>query len=140
MFTPVFMQTSLQFLKDYGPIISLITFALGLLLGNWMAIGRDKRKEFNEVAEPMAEALMQVRGFPCIDNTLDFFKFRRVLNRWELFWFDKYLEGYEEAKKNAKIYPPENNEFFAVIGSGRYHDPAQIIKSIDKLLKFTTRK
>ena len=30
--------------------LSLVTFFLGLLLGHWLSIGRDKRKEFNEKA------------------------------------------------------------------------------------------
>lgn len=34
-------------------LISLLTFFAGLLLGNRLAIGRDKRKEFNEIAFPL---------------------------------------------------------------------------------------
>lgn len=33
--------------------ISLITFLLGLLIGNRLAIGRDRRKEFNEFTYPL---------------------------------------------------------------------------------------
>src|SRR5690606_31163438 len=33
-------------------LVSFLTFLLGLLLGNWLAIGRDKRKEFNEAGSP----------------------------------------------------------------------------------------
>lgn len=33
--------------------LSILTFLLGLILGNRLAIGRDKRKEFNEVAYPV---------------------------------------------------------------------------------------
>jgi hypothetical protein len=32
-------------------LISVLTFLLGLVLGHWLAIGRDKRKEFNAAAE-----------------------------------------------------------------------------------------
>lgn len=42
-----------EILKHYTPLISVITFVLGLLAGNWLALGRDKRKEFNETAEPV---------------------------------------------------------------------------------------
>lgn len=33
--------------------MSLLTFFLGLLLGHWLQLERDRRKEFNEAAEPV---------------------------------------------------------------------------------------
>jgi len=38
-------------------IVNIILFFAGLTLGNWLAIGRDKRKEFNEVADEVHFAL-----------------------------------------------------------------------------------
>lgn len=125
------------FTTPYGAILGAL---FGYIIGNRLSISRDRRKEFNKIAESLAVALTQERNFPGVDTTIDFFAFRRVLNRWELFWFDKYLKEYEQAKKNAQIDPPEQNELFTVIGSGRYHNPNPIVKSIDKLLKFTKRK
>lgn len=32
---------------------SVLSFFLGLILGHWLALGRDKRKEFNELSAPL---------------------------------------------------------------------------------------
>lgn len=40
-------------------MVGLLTFFLGLLLGNWLAIGRDKRKEFNAAVAPIREWLLK---------------------------------------------------------------------------------
>jgi hypothetical protein len=52
---------------DY--ILSLLTFFLGLILGHWLAIGRDKRKEFNDNA-----VVLNSKLYDCIerDNTYFF--------------------------------------------------------------------
>jgi hypothetical protein len=39
-------------INDNAPIFSILTFLIGLLVGNWLSIGRDKRKEFNDIAVP----------------------------------------------------------------------------------------
>jgi hypothetical protein len=51
------IQNSLAFAKEYPAILSLITFVVGLVVGNKQAIGRDKRKEFNEVSQDAFVAL-----------------------------------------------------------------------------------
>ena len=33
----------------YAAVLSVLTFLVGLLIGNWQAIGRDKRLEFNSM-------------------------------------------------------------------------------------------
>jgi len=37
---------------------SVLSFFLGLLLGHWLAIGRDRRKEFNESAWPVRKWIL----------------------------------------------------------------------------------
>lgn len=39
-------------------LLSLFTFFAGLFLGHHLALGRDKRKEFNELARPIREWLL----------------------------------------------------------------------------------
>lgn len=36
-------------------LFALLSFAVGIVLGHYQAIRRDKRKEFNEIAEPLLE-------------------------------------------------------------------------------------
>ncbi|QBY44221.1 hypothetical protein [Arsenophonus nasoniae] len=49
------MNDLIKILQLYSPLISLLTFFLGLYIGNKHAIGRDKRQEFNERAEPIID-------------------------------------------------------------------------------------
>ena len=49
------MTDIIEFLKHYTPLISILTFLAGLYIGNKQAIGRDRRKEFNEAAEPVID-------------------------------------------------------------------------------------
>lgn len=51
-------------------ISSLITFSLGLYLGHKTAMWRDKRREFNEVAEPLLAYFEQVKWES--DNKLNY--------------------------------------------------------------------
>lgn len=46
-------MTLFNFINTNGAVISLATFLIGLFFGNWQAIGRDKRKEFNEAVLPI---------------------------------------------------------------------------------------
>ncbi|WGM00035.1 hypothetical protein [Arsenophonus nasoniae] len=49
------MNDLIKILQLYSPLISLLTFFLGLYIGNKHAIGRDKRQEFNARAEPIID-------------------------------------------------------------------------------------
>ncbi|SFU81966.1 hypothetical protein SAMN04489707_102378 [Paenacidovorax caeni] len=46
------------------PLLSLLTFLLGLLVGHRTALWRDMRKEFNEAAEPVRAWLLQEHARP----------------------------------------------------------------------------
>lgn len=48
-----------EFLHAALPYSGLITFALGLFFGNKYALGRDKRKEFNDIAVPLRGSLLK---------------------------------------------------------------------------------
>ena len=73
-------------------------------------------------------------------TNIDFSAFRRVLAGKELVRFDKCVEEYHQAKRNAEIVFPQKTEGFVRISSGWYHDVNPIVTEIDKLMKFTKRK
>jgi len=45
-------------------LVSFLTFLLGLILGHWLALGRDKRKEFNEAVAPIRNWLLTEQNGP----------------------------------------------------------------------------
>ena len=134
-----FITAFLQFIKDNGPIISLLTFFTGLILGNWLSVGRDKRKEFNVAADVLDKILTDERYSPRPNSAIDFYPFRRVLSKGDLVRFDKCVEEYEKAKTDAPRFYSQDCGGLAVVGCF-YQDSTPIIAVIDKLLKFTKRK
>jgi hypothetical protein len=44
-----------KFIGENPGFFSILTFLLGLILGHWLALGRDKRKEFNEASSRIYE-------------------------------------------------------------------------------------
>ena len=45
---------------------SVLSFFLGLILGHWLNLGRDKRKEFNESAAPLREWVLRLLDWPSL--------------------------------------------------------------------------
>jgi hypothetical protein len=87
------LDTLLKFIKDYPAISSLIAtgvniliFIAGLVSGHRLAIGRDKRKEYNDSVLPIHTKLI---------NQLENLKQKKYkpdhLNRDELIGFSIYL-------------------------------------------------
>ena len=86
-----------------NPFFSLITLLLGFLIGNRLAIGRDRRKEFNEVADPLAKILTEERNnLRPISPIIDFYAFRRILGKRELIRFNKCVEKSQKTKSLQK--------------------------------------
>ena len=47
----------LQSFNSYSVVFSFITLIIGIIFGNWQAIGRDKRKEFNNISVDLFTSL-----------------------------------------------------------------------------------
>ena len=41
----------------YALMVGLFSGALGILFGHWLSLGRDKRKEFNELAQRLRSSI-----------------------------------------------------------------------------------
>jgi len=132
-----FINIIQQFLKDNVPIISLMTFFLGLFLGNRLSIGRDKRKEFNAIAEPIRVILFKEKQNPTpytkgIDD-IDIFKLRELLPLWRRVGFDITVKRYRENKS-------EKNTVTKSPGVVYFINTEKVINNIETLLKFTKKK
>ena len=119
--------------------INVIMFLTGLIVGNRLAIGRGKRKEFNIVAETIRLALIREREFIINKNMAfngpedaDFKKFTFLLSRYKLRRFNRTLVKYKENKKTNQ----HSNRY----GESSYHDNTSILKIIDRLIKLTKLK
>ncbi|MFP1780328.1 hypothetical protein ACLEEB_14345 [Lonsdalea quercina] len=49
------VEKIIHFLPLLSFLFGLLTFSIGIVVGHYQAIRRDKRKEFNEIAEPLLE-------------------------------------------------------------------------------------
>lgn len=96
-------------------------------------------KDFNAVADVLAEILTKERDSPNQNSNIDFLDFRCVLNKRGLSSFDKCIKEYEKAKNDAPLFYSKDCGELVVVGCF-YQDNTPIIAVIDKLLKFTKRK
>jgi cbb3-type cytochrome oxidase subunit 3 len=114
----------------------VLSFFLGLLLGHWLSLGRDRRKEFNDEAEKLFLPLESERKNPSAyakhPNAEDFAIFRRHLRWWQVRKFDQAVDAYFESKKNCAARDSTGGVY--------YRDAERIIPTVERLLRFTRRR
>ena len=116
----------------------------GAIIGNWLALGRDRRKEFNAAAETIYLALEKEKygcnGTP--SHTIegpskdDLLRFKRHVSWLRQRGFQKALAQYNRAKFDAL----EPNKIVYTSSDVFYHKPELVIVAIDRLLRYTKRK
>jgi len=116
---------------------SLATGLIGLFFGNWLAIGRDKRKEFNAIAERITIVLLKAREWlsPSAEwpDKMDIHFFREALPFWKRRRFDAALYAYKQTNG-------EDNTTEDEYGCISYKDTSLVAHRIDKLLELTRKK
>ncbi len=118
-------------------LISFLTFLLGLLLGNWLAIGRDKRKEFNDAVAPIRSWLLMQRdelspyNKSPSRNEIDLFV--HCLKPWQRASFRRHLENYRAACQNAMYQDAAGQAFYR-------NDVPELHQELAFLLKYVDRK
>lgn len=114
-------------------LISFLTFFLGLLLGNWLAIGRDKRKEFNEAATPVRGWLLGVRDQPSpydrCPSEQEMDRFVHYLFAWQRTRFLKHLKKYRELHHALQVQDS--------VGQVFYSSDSEIRDELNELFKYT---
>ncbi len=112
------------------------TALLGFIAGHYWTLWREKRKEFNAIADPIRHTLLFESKKPSPYtkgiNDLDILRLRDVLPFWKRFRFDVAVRNYQESKDSKN----QKNE----LGTVYFIDTEKIIRSIKSLLKFTKRK
>lgn len=118
-------------------LIGFLTFLLGLLLGNWLAIGRDKRIEFNEAAAPIRGWLLNSKDSPApstpwpTEQQRDLFI--SCLPWWHRTSFRTNWDLYVQVHNAAMEQNPTTGEML-------YRSDSEIKEQLAKLLAFTGRK
>ena len=107
-----------------------IAFCLGLLIGNRLAIGRDKRKEYNAVAQPIRAALLKSHwgSDPFDVVTVDLLY--QHLSFCQRRGFRRAIERYEQCKKDGVL------EYDTTYGTQKYKDISHLEARIDELLSY----
>lgn len=124
---------TLNFIRENTVAVSLVSFLLGLLLGNRLAIGRDKRKEFNDLINSIRADLLSIKMHP--ENNLrgtwiiTLTLIREKLPFWKRRGFDVAVENYKKSKG-------DENQNSDMVGGFNYKDTSLISHAADNLLKY----
>lgn len=115
--------------------LSLLTFCLGLLVGHRLTLSREKRKEFNEIAQALREILLKERSGPSPNSAgigkIDADHLESAMPTWKRSSFRKTWEAYRKSKEET---------FQDSVGQPFYKNPENIISHIDNVLNYTKRQ
>lgn len=113
---------------------------IGALLGHWLSLGRERRKERNEVAQRIRGALLRNRDEPDLEDELpgpaDIDLLAQMLPRRSQQGFRKAAAEYQ--KKARETHPLRVER--AIGNMVVLHDPKGVVAAIDTLLPYTRYK
>lgn len=122
----LFGMALVELLKE--PWLHLLTFLLGYFFGHRLALGRDRRKEFNEAAAPIRAALTPIAdGVGLISRwptAAELDAFTQRLPRWQRRGFGEAWGDYDYAMHE----PGNSNE--------AHEPPAQVRAAAQRCLRF----
>ena len=116
--------------------IPFLTLFIGILIGNRLALGRDKRREFNQVSDQLFEKLEVQKisllsgNFPSSANETDelaFISMRRLLPFYKTTEFEKSVQNYIQAKHECGHFSD---------GIYKLDKPLLLISAIERLQKY----
>ena len=117
--------------------VATLTFFLGLILGHWLTLGRDKRKEFNEISSPIrAWILSEIKnpspngGYP---SAISMDNFESYLNPIARKRFRAACKVMLAARERQSIQDQSTGEML-------YREAGDVGKSFARMLPFTKRR
>ena len=125
------MHPVLEFIRGIDPILlNSLTFLIGLIAGNRIAIVRDKRQEFNAAIAPLRARLLMDRKRPTTQDKRPTDVEIDLIERhlWPLARrnFRLRLRQYQECREEQRRGENSRETYYA--------DPKAISASIDRLL------
>jgi hypothetical protein len=116
-------------------ITAVVSFAVGVAVGwsgHWLALRRDKRKEFNDAALPVRQWLLGHAKCPDVyadrPSAIQLDRFESYLSRGKRTRFEAELRNLE-----AMLQDFHSDKY----GQPILNDPASLQESAEKLLPFT---
>jgi len=125
-----------ELLKEYAAVNSLLTFLIGLIIGNRLAINRDRRKEFNDSVQPIRSWLLLELNDPSpyrkVPSKIEVDNFVHYLPLWKRRKFEVYLTELKKVR--------EENSYQDDYGKVFYQNEEDIKRIVDKCLSYTKKK
>lgn len=119
-------------------ITAVVSFVVGVAVGwagHWLALRRDKRKEFNEAAVPLRKWLLgqakRSNVYADEPSEIQLDTFKSYLSRGKRTRFEAGLRNLESMLQD---YQPNKGD------EPILNDPASVQESAEKLLSFTARR
>lgn len=116
---------------DLAIAIPLLTFCAGLLIGHWFALDRDKRKEYNAIAERARHELLkeraEQRGVWLSLNAVEWEQLESALPRWQRPSFRR-----AKAMRNDALADCYQDNMGGII----YPRPERFVQAADALLRY----
>jgi hypothetical protein len=119
------------------PFFGLVWGLIGFLIGNRFALDRDKRKEFNNLIEPLRHDLIGVKNHPNskIQGSwmITVALIREKLPIWKRKGFDKAIKNYNKSRSDENM---ERDN----MGGFTYKDTTRIVDAANEFLRYLKPK